>query len=148
MSNLEIDYKTNASNSFDILYHLKKADNYFIPKLSSRVNLEEYSVKLRTFSKTFEAWCNNELIGFIALYLKENKDAFISNISVLNNFNGLGIGTILIKNCNDYLKSLSFEKIELEVNKENLAALRFYKKNNFKQISKNENSIFLTYKIN
>ena len=148
MTNFKIEYRNNVSNSSDILSHLMMVDNNFIPKLSSRVNLEEYSIKLRAFSKTFEAWYNNELIGFIALYLKEDKSAFISNLSVLENYNGLGIGTELIKNCSNYLNSIGFEKIELEVNKDNLQALKFYEKNNFKHISKKENSIFLTSKIN
>lgn len=148
MVKYEIEYKINCSNSYDLLSHLLKADNYFIPKLSSRVNLEEYSLKLSKFSTTIEAWYKTELIGFIALYLRENKDAFISNISVLHNFNGLGIGTKLIFNCENYLKTKSIEIIELEVNKDNLSALRFYEKFNFKQISNNEHSIFLKYKIN
>ena len=41
-----IEYKINQSSNLDILQHLNNCDDNFIPKLSSKVNLKDYSNKI------------------------------------------------------------------------------------------------------
>lgn len=52
-------------------------------------------------------------------------------IMLLNQFTGLGIGTILITELSNIAKSLGYEQIELEVIKDNIGAIRLYEKLGF-----------------
>ena len=42
---MKIEYKINKSSLSDIIDHLTKSSDYFIPKLKTYVNIEDYSIK-------------------------------------------------------------------------------------------------------
>lgn len=139
-----IDYKTNTAEEKELLLHFQKCDSQFIPPLSKRVNLIDYSKKLVEYSETFEAWNRKNLVGVISIYLNDDKTkiGYISNVSVLEAFWNKGIAKKLIKSLKNYSFKLDFLKLSLEVNKDNIKAITFYKAQGFK-IDKEESNIFI-----
>lgn len=131
--NMEIIYKIKTVNAQEILAHLKECSDDFYPPLIERVNLEEYSRKLLEKSITFEAWNQNFLVGLLAAYFNQNTDrsVFITNVSVLKKFMGMGIASELLGQCIKYAASKKIREIELEVNKESAYAINLYGKFDF-----------------
>ncbi len=137
------EYKKNTATEVEILDHLKKSDQQFIPQLSSRVNLEVYAQKLSKFADNFEVWVDNELAGIVAAYMNDRLEgrAFISNVSVLEKFTGKGYASRLLENCIQDAKSNCFKEVVLEVNSNNQPACSLYYKKGFR-LKENHNDIF------
>ena len=77
----------------------------------------------------------NELIGYFMLNDINliNKNAFLGIVIGEKQFQGLGLGKEIIKLGTDYgINCLGLEKISLDVVSENIAAIKLYKKINFK----------------
>lgn len=87
----------------------------------------------------------DNLIGFIWGYRKkEYNDIIHINYFFINeNYRNKGIGCLLLKELEKTIKN--FKEIELLVNKNNLGALRFYKRNGF-EIKEEEEENFKLYK--
>ena len=130
---MNIEYKIKAASREEILLHLKKCNDNFIPPLDKKVNLAEYSQKLADKSITFEAWLNDELIGLVAAYLNdlENHVGHITSVSVVKDHNGKGIAMELLDRCIEYARRQNFKHITLEVSEDNLGAVQLYKKFDF-----------------
>ena len=127
---------------------INKKDNNFINKFISNegVNYEKFS-KIgwsinqinKQFNKnvnmSFGLFYDNSLISFIIgdLFVIEKKSEYeILLIYVGKDFRNKGLGTKLLKNIEKNINCLN--KIYLEVSKNNLGAISFYKKMNFKNI--------------
>jgi ribosomal protein S18 acetylase RimI-like enzyme len=128
-----INYNTDTATILAISDHLSICSNNFIPTLTNRVDIFKYAKKIRKFANTFEAWYKNDLIGLNAIYLNDTqtKIGFITNVSVDNRFNKLGIGVQLLKLSFEYAKNRGFERLILEVHPLNVNAIHFYLKNGF-----------------
>ena len=103
-----------------------------MPQLSTRVNLKEYAQKIIEKATLFEAWHNDTLIGLIAIYTNpQDHTAFITNVSVVKEFTGLGISSSLLHQCIEHLRTKKFLYINLEVNSHNSTAIGLYNKYGF-----------------
>lgn len=133
MNNLGLTYNIKMATETDIYSHLVACNNNFIPPLDKSINLIEYSKKLFEKSVTFEVWSDNILIGLVASYFNNlvSKSAFITNVSVMTNFSGLGIASNLILMCIEYAKKNDFVEINLEVHRDNISAIKLYEKFKF-----------------
>jgi ribosomal protein S18 acetylase RimI-like enzyme len=133
MSNLSISYKHNTATNEDIYKHLVLCQNQFIPPLSKTVDIAEYSKKIQNLATTIEAWDKEILVGLVAVYCNDfsKKNAFITNVSVMPKYTGMGIAINLMNTTVAHVKTFNFESILLEVNKNNINALMLYKKCNF-----------------
>lgn len=146
MNKESIIFKIKEASESDLLNHLIKCNDNFVPPLESRINISEYSEKIFTKAITFEAWNLKDLIGVIAVYFnKETNIAFITNVSVVNEYMGHGIAGKLIEMCINYAEFNKFKEIKLEVNKDNFPAINIYKKHKFTQIQNENDSIFMSY---
>jgi ribosomal protein S18 acetylase RimI-like enzyme len=118
-----------------VQHHLNKCKDNFIPALHETVDIAEYSKKIVENAVTFEAWIQDELVGLVAAYLndRENRTGFISNVSVLKEYAGKGIASQLINNCIEFARENKFREILLEVNGNNLQAVKLYEKYHFTQ---------------
>jgi ribosomal protein S18 acetylase RimI-like enzyme len=136
----DIIYTTKTANEQELHLHLKECDNDFIPPLSKRVNLDEYSLKLYERSVTFEAWSDQRIIGLIAAYFNNFQEAagFITSVSVVSEFKGLGVASHLMSDCIKYAQNAQFTSILLEVNKASIPAINLYKKFGFADSESNE----------
>lgn len=133
METNEIEYKIKTAVENDIFAHLQECTDNFSPPLNKRVNIKEYSQKIFDKSMTFEAWKNQILVGLIAAYLNESsgRSVYITNVSVMKDFMGLGIASTLLSECIEYARKKNRKEIKLEVGKENIQAISLYRKFGF-----------------
>ncbi len=110
----KVIYKIETATSEEIRAHLLKCNDDFFPRLSERVNIDEYAKKISEKSVTFEAWSGYFLVGLIAAYFNddEHKVGFISNVSLVKDYVGIGIASELMKQCIHYAKRHNFEEIK------------------------------------
>lgn len=71
---------TSVSNCVN---HLEECDDLFPTKLSKRVDLHAYAVKLQNRATSFELWQDGHLAGVLAAYM-DTDIVFISHICVLS----------------------------------------------------------------
>lgn len=148
MSTSEIIYKIKSANENEIYLHLIKCSDNFLPLLSEKINIREYSKKLFQKSVTFEAWDHKDLIGCVASYFNEAElSGFITNVSIIKEFMGRGIASILINQCVEYAKGIKINEVLLEVNVASTDAIHLYKKIGFTDLNKNENNIIMKLKL-
>ena len=93
--------------------------------------------KYETFLSSFEVGhmgliCKNDnrMIGFI-IFSPISPEAHILSISVRNEMQSKGIGTLLLKSMLDQCKVMNYKKIFLEVRVSNEKAINFYEKFGF-----------------
>lgn len=128
--------RRNTASVHEIAAHLHECSNYFAEPLSDRLNIEGYAIKISTNAETFEAWCTNRLIGLIAAYIPlESRIAYITNVSVVADYGGQGIGGALLAACIEHAKGVGASEIELEVHKSSTNATSLYSNHGFQCIS-------------
>ena len=148
--NSEITYSHNTASETDVFRHLSKCNLDFIPALSERVDVQEYSQKLYKKAERFEAWKAGVLVGLLATYCNDSKPsstAYITSVSIELNSRGEGIGESLLKQCIAYVIPKGFRAITLEVGKENHSAIGLYKKFGFKQFSVNDTNLSMKLEL-
>jgi ribosomal-protein-alanine N-acetyltransferase len=144
----DLTYQTKTVSENDIVLHLNKCNNSFVPPLNTRINIADYAKKIFNNAITFEAWKDKELVGLIATYFnKETNLGFITNVSVMKEYMGAGIASKLLKMCIEYAAKLNYSEIKLEVFKDNVPAVNFYKKYNFAQIETQNDSLIMNHII-
>jgi len=144
ISNLQ--YKIKSASCQTIINHLKECTDYFIPSLHTYVNIDEYGRKIFDESMTFESWDGCDLVGLLAAYFNDNKTkvGFITNISVLKEYQSIGVASRLMKAAIDYGKKNNFVKLKLEIRSDNKKASQLYKKFGFIVIEKKKNTIIMS----
>lgn len=145
----KVVFSRNKSSYQQVLAHLRVCDSDFIPPLSQRLSVSAYALKLMDKAARFEAWCDTDLVGLVALYCNDSSksSAFITNVSVIPQWQGRGIAGLLIGRCADRMSQLLFKTIELEVDERNSAAIGLYKKYGFVPSQASDQSIFMTLAI-
>ena len=143
------EIRHNTASFRQIVDYLREADEHFIPSLSDQVDIEVYATKICDHAQTIEAWQENRLIGLLAVYLNNAKysSAFITSISILKSFHGVGIAKKLMHDCIDLATHSNFEEVSLEVNLENGRAISFYLKIGFSERHRNDQSIFMSLNL-
>ena len=143
-----IEYTLNTAKEFEILKHLERCDKDFIPLLSERVDIIDYSWKIYHKAITFSAWNeNNDLIGLVAMYETDNNGGFITSVSVVNDYKKQGVGFILMKRCIAFAINNKYKKLYLEVDHKNTPALELYKKFGFIIINTKNNTYECTKEL-
>ena len=149
MSTPAITYQVKTAAEKDILWHLTECNNNFVPPLTDRVEINAYAKKIFDKAITFEAWENKHLIGLIAVYVNNGspKTSFITNVSVIKECMGQGIAAALLKKCIAHAAASGCIDIQLEVFKDNIAAINFYKKYTFTQSGIKDDSLLMKLEI-
>lgn len=131
--NNSLVFVSNHASKNDIVQHLFQCDANFLPALSERLDILSYAHKIASLATRFEAWSGKTLTGLLAVYCNDHacKVAFITNVSVLPEWQGQGIASQLLEQCLRYLRMLGFERIDLEVHECNLGAIKLYEKMGF-----------------
>lgn len=150
MSIAGITFKTKTASEHEVLGHLSACNDSYVPPLSRKTDLISYSKKIVEKAITFEAWNENELAGLIAAYFNDGEKhaGYITNVSVLPEFSGKGIGSELLSRCIDHAIKGNYREIRLEVNKANTKAISLYRKNDFVQTGENGDDVVMTWKNN
>jgi len=141
----EFDFKIKTASYEVIIDHLNKCADNFNPPLYTYVNIEEYSRKIYNNAITFESWVNNNLVGLIAAYFNnyDTKAGFITNVSVIKEYQGYGIASKLLSNAIKYGKNNGFISLALEVNINNNSAIKLYKKYSFVPVEQSQDKIIM-----
>lgn len=131
----------------EILSHLEHCDARFVPPLSDRVDVSVYAARLHTNASRIEAWSDGCLIGLIAVYFggdgSAESTAFVSNVSIEQNFLGHGLASALLENCIKRARAIGFRRLRLEVGANNMAARRLYEKHGFQDCAKRGDQILM-----
>lgn len=128
-----LEFREGRATEQEIFEFLNKCDSSFMPPLSSRVNIQEYSKKIFENAVNFEAWDKGSLIGLISSYYNDQRGetGFISNVCVMPQYQGLGVANELLSLCLSYGRLAKFKMLRLEVALANNKAQNFYKKAGF-----------------
>ena len=145
-----IKYIINTATTANIASHLKNCEKSFLLDLETRVDINEYSKKIKENAVLFEAWVGGRLTGLLAAYFNriEGKTAYITNVSVLEKYQKMGIASMLMMHCIEYGIAGNFEIIRLEVSANNINALRFYSKFDFQTTGHKNDYLVLELNIN
>lgn len=129
-----IEFSLNKASELEIVNHLLCCDAEFVSALSDRVDISAYAKKITSKAVRIEAWSEDALIGLLAVYCNnmERRYGYITSISLLREWTRKGIASQLIEKCKKYVREIGFNRIELEVNCENVDATKLYVKNGFK----------------
>ena len=133
----------NKSKISQILNHLGRCKDSFVPSLDTYLNLEEYTQKIHSKALLFERFDDGELVGLIAAYTNDGKLGYITNVSITPEYQGCGLSSSLLKECINYFTREGYNSINLEVFIENKRAINFYKKNKFKIIKRSQKTIIM-----
>ena len=133
----------------DIYDYLRNNENLFVPPLSVRLDLKSYSKKLHKYAVHFCAFDYNRLVGLIACYFNDltKKTAFISSVSVVKEFQEMGVFSALFSLVRNYGVLNQFNNLQLEVNSENQNAIKIYKKIGFEDIDHKNQIVTMELKI-
>lgn len=144
-----VAYRTKTASRADMHSHLKKCDDMFMPPLSSRVDLVEYSNKLFDKSVSFEAWHRTVLIGMANAYLAgaDNGAGFITNVSVLVDYRGKGVASKLLTMCLEHLRNHGVSLVRLEVSCQNHPAIKLYSSAGFRTVKRSGENLLMEYTV-
>jgi ribosomal protein S18 acetylase RimI-like enzyme len=128
-----IAYRINTATVERIALHLKDCEARFVPILSGRVDVNAYAAKIGGNAVRFEAWSDDVLVGLLAAYCndRERRVAYITSVSVLEQWSGGGIATRLLQRCVEYVKLQRLRRISLEVAGGHASAIHLYEKYGF-----------------
>lgn len=141
-------YAIDTANVSQISRHLYSCDKSFVVSLTSRVELRDYAFKIVRCATRFEAWYDNALIGLVAAYFNDKSlTAFITNVSVTSSYKRMGIGRDLLHMCLKEAANKKIDQLQLQVEKENLIAIAFYKKFGFSVCSLSLNSNIMSLQL-
>lgn len=123
--------------------------DFFEQSNNTPERIKELSQKFSKFAQVVSAKYESEIVGFIAFYNNDriNYSGFLSMLIVKNQFQGYGVGSMLLKLCIEQCKKDGMATLRLEVNRENARAIHLYEKLGFKEVEKSEDSIFLEKKL-
>ena len=127
------------------------SDEYFDPPLHTLVDVEAYSLKIRTLARTFEAWDNGRLIGYVAAYLNDvNKiEGFVLNMSVFPEYRRHKVFQVLSKDLIDIAKGEGFDRLLFEVQKKERLLIELYRRSGYNYLrDKDEHHVIMYYDLN
>lgn len=132
---MKVSIVKNISELSRIKKYLDEVSLQFPDKLNIS-NISEYAEKINQNAEIYFLVNNDIDIGMCAIYSNdyENKIIYISSISIKKDYLSKGLGQVLL----DYIFTLknnyNMKYIKLEVKKNNIKAINFYKKNGFQVI--------------
>ncbi|MBE6300534.1 MAG: GNAT family N-acetyltransferase [Parabacteroides distasonis] len=117
---------------FSFLNEVDSDITLFYP-ISQRVNIFEYSKKLKNNATHFCARNDNKLVGLISVYLNDftSKIGYVTLVHVNIDYRKYGIASTLLEKVLIEARNKGFEYIDLEVYKKNEIAISLYEKKRF-----------------
>ena len=149
MSREGIEFREGTATQEDIRAHLEGCDGNFSPRLTLKVDIQEYSRKISTQAQTFEAWFGDTLVGLVAAYMNDSRtrSGFITNVTVAKAFMGRGIASALLDRCLDRSRQEGMQVIGLEVSMESREAIRLYEKLGFSELERKGEIVVMSLTI-
>lgn len=112
------------------------SEGRFIPD----VDVAGYIEKLKLHAEFVKKYSDGNLSGFIAFYCNDpaRKAAFITLVLLDDKYRGKGIASELLKDVLAVCDERGFQSCELEVEKDNLSAIKLYEKHGFSIYEKSD----------
>ena len=147
--NTGIDYRVDQASLDQICEHLQACEASFVPSLAARVDIREYSGKICTQAKRFEAWTGGVLTGLVAMYCNDSGGAlaYITSVSVLPGLQGRGIASRLISNGIKHASGAGFARIGLAVHRDSEAVIALYRKHGFLAVDSQGEMVNMALKL-
>ncbi len=141
--------RINHSNINDIKQHFELLPKDYVDNIKSRVDFELWIAKVTTLSDRYEVWEGDILIALVAIYINQgiDKPAYITNVSIIETKQGLGLSKKLLNYLISDLIDKGFKSIKLEVKKTNVIAINLYKSYGFEITEDNSNDSLTNYMI-
>jgi len=137
-----VDLKVDTASAPAIAEHLRRCDEDFVPRLSDRVEIDEYSRKIVRRATRFEAWASGSLVGLVAAYFNPDRQtAFITTVSVDPGHRNRGLASRLVAQCIAYAEERGESRVQLEVDGANGPAIDLYKAQGFRVAEVNERTL-------
>lgn len=138
----DVIFRESTASADEVGAHLWACDAAFVPKLSERLEIDEYAQKIVENAITFEAWQEGLLVGLVAAYLNDPalKNSYVSNVTVEPVLMGKDVAAALFESCLTRARRDGFATMKLEVGQENQRAIRFYEKFGF-QVQDRKNAM-------
>ena len=124
----------NHSTAQAVLQHLWSCDGDFVPPLSTRLNLSDYSQKICAHAERFEFWTAEppSLVALVAAYFNhESGIGFVTNVSVVPNYRRHGLARLLMERLIAEGRRRGLNGLRLEASEQDEATLRFYQRLDF-----------------
>lgn len=124
----KINNYNDLRNAFQII------DTAYNPPLSKRLNnYDDYIKKLFLYANNFLYLYNGEIAGLICFYDNNvnSQIIYITQISIARSLQGKNLGNQMIEFVENIGKRNNMRFIRLEVKKDNIYAIKFYKKCGF-----------------
>lgn len=127
---------------------LKKVDNQYHTPLSKRVSLNSYAEKLALNAFNFFLTETDLDIAHAAIYYNElESSVFLSNIAILEEYAGYGLGSLLLKEIEEFSISKNVETISLEADVNSDKLKGFYIDRGFELIKFSPNTSFFAKQL-
>lgn len=147
MKDIKIEYLPPPSNSYRLCKILKELDAAFQPRLSARVDIEQYARKLSENAELFYVVADGEDAANCAVYMNRDKAAFISSFAVKRGMQRMGIGRTLMRAVISEGRRKGVEVIGLDVHECNTSGIHFYLSQKFEKINQCGQWITMSRKI-
>lgn len=141
-------YKENTADRESIKNNLLGLD--FMPNIEAYIeDLDVYVDKIIQNAERIEYWDNDKLIGIAAFYAnnQQTHEAFITMIGVSSDYNGQGIAKKLLERVVNHCKEIEFNRLLLEVRKDNKAAIGLYEKFGFSLFKEDDKTEIMSLDI-
>ena len=113
--------------SYEEVYEfLKATDKEFDVPLSEKVNLSDYASKLSKLSSFSYCIDNGHIVAMISCYVNCPPVGYISNVCIMNQYQGCGLFTKLLSKLKIESRQLGITYFRLEVNIDNINARHVY----------------------
>lgn len=110
---------------------VKEFEKLLMPSLSQRgVDIDAYTEKILQYGNLYSLSNDkNESMGLSAAYMNDHteKTAYLTMLAVKNNYRGCGVGKRLLFVAEEEARKCGMECCRLEVRKNNMNAIGFYK---------------------
>lgn len=132
MSQIRITYFEPAYRDAIRRLNVEWLEKYFhVEEIDREVLSKPEEVILAPGGEIFYAWYGDEIVGTVSL-MKIDETCFeLTKMAVSENFQGLGIGKLLMENCLDFAKKAGIKQIIIYSNRRLERAVDMYRKFGF-----------------
>jgi len=119
---------------------------YQIPEIARYLSISENYFHYVTNTADvyfYKVYDNNNLIG--STHLEKQGTTLFMNILVFPKFQRMGLGTTIIKDIQNNILGLDYDRIEISIDETNTASLRLFENAGFIRISKDDELINYVY---
>ena len=138
----ETSYSVERLCEQDISCFFVKAQEQF-PYLFNNLDISAFSKKLADYANFIVCRCSGQMAGILAFYMNNGHFVYVTFVCTLKEFQRLSIFSNMLHKLENLAQEKGYEKIRLEVAKENHSAQQVYLHKDFSVVEQGDNSLFM-----